>query len=97
VDADWERVKSAERKTLIERANKMQYMEDVGVRQLNSQALITQVLKVRDFTSSVPLISSVLRKLTKCNRAKINNDCGIGTKGPTSVQRTAKGPRNSTW
>ncbi|KNE66706.1 hypothetical protein AMAG_11205 [Allomyces macrogynus ATCC 38327] len=45
MDKDWEAVKAAERQALVDRAKNMQYLEDVRVRQLKSQALITQVLK----------------------------------------------------
>ncbi|KAJ3360952.1 hypothetical protein GGF32_007885 [Allomyces javanicus] len=47
MDKDWEAVKAAERQALVDRAKNMQYLEDVRVRQLKSQALITQVLKER--------------------------------------------------
>ncbi|KAI9168235.1 hypothetical protein H9P43_007607 [Blastocladiella emersonii ATCC 22665] len=47
MDKDWAVVKAAERQAMVERAKKMQYLEDARVRQLNSQALITQVLKER--------------------------------------------------
>ncbi|KAJ3360435.1 hypothetical protein GGF32_008383 [Allomyces javanicus] len=47
IDQDWAVVKAAERQAMVERAKKMQYLQDVRVRQLNSQALITQVLKER--------------------------------------------------
>ncbi|KAI9216332.1 hypothetical protein BC828DRAFT_393759 [Blastocladiella britannica] len=48
MDRDWAVVKQAERQAQVDRAKKMQYLEDARVRQLNSQALITQVLKVND-------------------------------------------------
>ncbi|ORZ36695.1 hypothetical protein BCR44DRAFT_125365, partial [Catenaria anguillulae PL171] len=47
MDRDWAAVKAAERQAMVDRAKKMQYLEDARVRQLNSQALITQVLKER--------------------------------------------------
>ncbi|KAJ1507061.1 hypothetical protein HMI56_000298 [Coelomomyces lativittatus] len=47
IDNEWTQLKEKERSDMCHRAKQLQYMEDVQVRQLHSQALMTQVLKER--------------------------------------------------
>ncbi|KAL7753241.1 hypothetical protein RI367_001016 [Sorochytrium milnesiophthora] len=48
VDEEWRQVREMERNELVQRAKHMQYLNDSRVRQFNSQALISQVLKERE-------------------------------------------------